>query len=207
MLEPLVTIKEILRLLQRLNFKCRVYVMYIGMCVYSLLYGKKMLLYNFQTYAKWIGAGRVLVFLGARVGEKTNIDPCIIIQNAEKGHCDQLEIGDHTYIGPGCLFDLAGKIQIGCDVALAARTNIITHADVGDRPLQAIYPRKVGDVVVGDGAWIGVGAVILQGVTIGEMSVVGAMSLVKHDIPPYTVSYGVPCRVVREIEGCMGGRK
>ena len=52
---------------------------------------------------------------------------------------------------------------------------------------------------IGAHVWIGSNVVILPGVTIGEGSVIGAGSVVTHDVPPYTVAYGVPCRNVRPI--------
>ena len=49
------------------------------------------------------------------------------------------------------------------------------------------------------GLWIGAGSIILPGVTIGENSVIGAGSVVTHDILANVVAVGVPCRVLREI--------
>ena len=54
-------------------------------------------------------------------------------------------------------------------------------------------------VTIKDGVWIGAGAIILPGVTIGENSVIGAGSVVTKDIPPNVVAVGCPCRVLREI--------
>ena len=55
------------------------------------------------------------------------------------------------------------------------------------------------DVHIGEGAWIGAGAVILPGVTVGKWSVIGAGSVVTRDIPDGVVAYGNPCRVARKI--------
>ena len=54
-------------------------------------------------------------------------------------------------------------------------------------------------IVIGDDVWIGANSVILPGVTIGDNSVIGAGSVVTQDIPANSVAYGVPCRVIREI--------
>ena len=52
---------------------------------------------------------------------------------------------------------------------------------------------------VGDRVWIGAGAILLPGVSIGENSVIGAGSVVTHDIPANVVAVGNPCRVLRPI--------
>ncbi|TSA41539.1 MAG: acyltransferase [Verrucomicrobiales bacterium] len=55
-------------------------------------------------------------------------------------------------------------------------------------------------VVIGNNVWIGSRAVILKGVTIGDNSVIGAMSLVTDNIPPNCIVAGVPAKVIRQIE-------
>lgn len=54
-------------------------------------------------------------------------------------------------------------------------------------------------IVIGNDVWIGAGSTILAGVTIGDHTVIGAGSVVKHDIPANVVAVGVPCRVMRQI--------
>jgi acetyltransferase-like isoleucine patch superfamily enzyme len=58
-------------------------------------------------------------------------------------------------------------------------------------------PFKEGRVVIKDGAHIGIGAIIMPGVTIGEGAIIGAGSVVTHDIPPYCVAVGSPAKVIR----------
>jgi acetyltransferase-like isoleucine patch superfamily enzyme len=55
-------------------------------------------------------------------------------------------------------------------------------------------------VSIKDGAHIGIGAIILPGVTIGEGAVIGAGAVVTKDIPPYSVAIGVPARVIKYFE-------
>ena len=70
-------------------------------------------------------------------------------------------------------------------------------------PIDPELRRKVAQfnvpVRIGSNVWIGAGAILLPGVTVGENSVIGAGSVVTHDIPPNVVAVGNPCRVLREI--------
>lgn len=57
-----------------------------------------------------------------------------------------------------------------------------------------------GGVKIKDDVWIGAGAIILSGVTIGECSVIGAGAVVTKDVEPYTVVAGVPARKIKDIK-------
>ena len=61
-------------------------------------------------------------------------------------------------------------------------------------------PLKYTPIVIEDGAHIGIGSIIMPGVTIGKGAVIGAGSVVTKDIPPYCVAVGVPAKVIRSIE-------
>ena len=162
--------------------------------------GRPFVVKRFPRFARRVGAAVVLESLGARISYPVHIEHDIRIQNAAGGRCRNLRIGKHAYIGPQCLFDLAASIVIGDEVALSARTCIVTHADVGQRPLQKQYPRQEGDVTICHGAWIGVNTTVLHGVTIGECTVVGAMSMVNRDLPARAVCFGMPCKIFKMIE-------
>jgi galactoside O-acetyltransferase len=172
------------------------YPLFIGYiyCVF-FVFGRCYVLSRIDRYARWVGIIAILRILGARIGKDTRIEPGIRIQNALQGACHNLKVADHVYIGPECLFDLALPIVIEDDVAISARVSFITHADVGDRPLKRRFSRKEGTITVHRGAWIGVNVTILHGVSIGEYSVVGAMSLVNRDVPANCVAFGIPCHV------------
>ena len=55
-------------------------------------------------------------------------------------------------------------------------------------------------ITIGDGAWIGAGAIILPGITIGKYAVIGAGSVVTKDVPDYTIAAGNPCKPIRKID-------
>jgi galactoside O-acetyltransferase len=59
---------------------------------------------------------------------------------------------------------------------------------------------KVAPVKIGDRVWIGFGASILKGVTVGEGSIVAAGAMVTRDVPPYCIVGGNPARLIRELE-------
>ena len=113
--------------------------------------------------------------------------------------------GSNTHIGENFYanFNLTvvddGECQIGNYVMIAPNVVISTtghpvHPSYRDKGAQFSLP-----VVIKDHVWIGSNVTILPGVTIGENSVIGAGSVVTHDIPDNVVAAGVPCRVLREI--------
>ncbi len=86
-------------------------------------------------------------------------------------------------------------ITIEDDVQIAARVIVVTH-DTSKHVMNPKKPIEHGKVSIKRNSYIGAGAVILPGVTIGEFSVVGAGAVVTKDIPPRTVFAGVPARQI-----------
>ena len=91
----------------------------------------------------------------------------------------EIFIGDHVMIGP--------------NVVLCSGTHPICP-ELRREPYQYNLPIHIGDNV-----WLGGGAFVMPGVTIGENSVIGAGSIVTRDIPANVIAVGNPCRVVRPI--------
>jgi acetyltransferase-like isoleucine patch superfamily enzyme len=128
-----------------------------------------------------IDCGPILREYGAIVGRNDSIHGPLHIMNAP-GDFSRLVIGHDVYIGPDVLIDLADSVTIGDYVSIVARTNLITHLDVGEGPLKARRPRKQGPVVIEDGAYLGVAVTVLHGVTIGREATIGAHCLVRKDV-------------------------
>jgi acetyltransferase-like isoleucine patch superfamily enzyme len=114
-------------------------------------------------------------------------------------HEGTLSIGAKTVLGQECTFSSYQHISIGRECIVADRTMMIDFdhgtAEV-ERPIreQGIYKR---DVRVGHNVWIGYGACILRGVTVGDNAIIGTTAVVTCDVPADAVVGGVPAKVLR----------
>jgi acetyltransferase-like isoleucine patch superfamily enzyme len=137
--------------------------------------------------------------LGATVAPDADIETHLVIHNARAG-LHKLTVGSGCHIGKACFFDLADSITLESRCAISMRVTLLTHIDVGRSPLRdGPYPTERGAITVGEGAYIGAGAIILHGVTIGRCAVVAAGSVVREDVPAYTVMGGGPARVLKRL--------
>ena len=108
----------------------------------------------------------------------------------------EVKIAKNVMIMGGCLMMSAGGITIDDDVMIAANVQLITNNhDMYDRSLLRCKP-----IHIKRGAWIGAGASIMPGVTVGRYAVVGAASVVTHDVPDYAIVVGSPAKVVKHLE-------
>ena len=140
------------------------------------------------------------IHLGA--GVIINEHSWISVVEAVPGHTPKLTIGDGTLIDRLLHVACVGEIEIGEDVLIAERTLIgDTYHDYTDPDAhivqQAVPPRKV---TIERGAHLGLGVIVMPGVTIGEEALVGAGAVVTRDVPPRTVVVGNPARVVRRFD-------
>ncbi len=116
-----------------------------------------------------------------------------------RAHEGVVEIGAKSVLGQECTISAFQHVSIGRECIIADRVMMIDfdHGVVEvERPirLQGIYKR---DVRVGHNVWIGYGACVLRGVTIGDNTVVGTNSVVTTDVPDNAVVGGVPARLIR----------
>jgi len=91
-----------------------------------------------------------------------------------------------------------GGITIGDDALIGPKVNLITINHIMDPAKRKSTISK--PIVIGKNVWIGAGATVLSGVTIGENSVIAAAAVVTKDVPPNKVVAGVPARIVSSIE-------
>lgn len=143
----------------------------------------------------------ILKLLGASIGDNTIILN-VSFMNLYRGSFANLTVGNNCYIGKGVLLDLAGKIKIGNNITVAERSILITHMNVGykDHPLQQFYPSKIDKIIIGKGTFVGVGSIILPGVSIGKNCLIAAGSVVTKSIESNTVIGGVPAIKIKSLK-------
>jgi len=140
---------------------------------------------------------------GARIGKDVRFVSPLVIHNssAARGrYYENLSVGDKCYLGRELFLDLQAEIMIEDRVTISHRVMILTHTDAGDSPLRdQIINTEQAPVVIRRGAYIGANVTILQGVEIGEESIVGAGAVVTRSVPPSSVVAGVPARIVKTV--------
>ncbi len=147
-----------------------------------------------------VGSGRIVIGANVRLSGKSSFG---FGAPTERG-LPKLTIGNGTFIGHDCRFSIGRSVQIGCHCLLAGDVQIFDmdgHPIDADRrrageptPLEAIAP-----VTIGDDVWIGNGALILKGVTIGDRAIIAARSVVTKAVPPDVIVAGNPARVVKSV--------
>ncbi|WP_128544542.1 sugar O-acetyltransferase [Larkinella soli] len=108
-----------------------------------------------------------------------------------------ISLGKNIFINHACSFLDIGGITIGDDVQIGPRVNLTSEnhpTDPADRKTLLL-----GAIVIKRNAWIGAGATILPGVTVGENAIVAAGAVVSRDVPPNTVVAGIPAKIVKTL--------
>ena len=130
-------------------------------------------------------------------GEMNIIYPSSSIR-IDKG---RMETGREVSFGPGChIYEPRGGLIIGDYTMIAGGTMIcgVEHGHTRlDIPMRK-QPPTSEKIIIEEDVWIGMGTTVASGVTIGRSTIIGAGSVVTSDIPPYSVAFGVPCKVVRK---------
>jgi acetyltransferase-like isoleucine patch superfamily enzyme len=132
------------------------------------------------------------------IGPESFVDSFVKIKAA--GGEGDIIIGRRTFINSGCVLYIGNGIRIGNNVSIAANCVLApTNHNFRDpdRPHQeqGFLPSK-GGIMIDDDVWLGAGVVVLDGARIGRGAVVGAMSLVRGDVPPLGIFAGNPLRQI-----------
>jgi acetyltransferase-like isoleucine patch superfamily enzyme len=128
------------------------------------------------------------------------VDPTFsLIPPVHVQHGLNTRVGRNVFVNQGCTLLDIGGIDIGDDVLIGPNVSLIT----GGHPLTPSRRRQgitAAPIRLERNVWIGAAAVVLQGVTVGEDSVVGAGAVVSRDVPPATLVAGAPARIVRRLD-------
>ena len=163
-----------------------------------------------------------LPLTGVQLGSHIRIGPqCEIALGSTPARQGMIHLADRTTLGFGVLLHpYGGQIVTGIDVYIGPYTTVYGHGGVtiGKDTLISMHCRILssnhsspppGTIIrsqpdiplptrIGRDVWLGAGVTVLGGVNIGDGCVVGAGAVVTHDLPPNTVSLGVPARVTQE---------
>ncbi len=110
---------------------------------------------------------------------------------------ENINIGKNVFINHACTFMDRGGITLEDNVLIGPKVNLITTnhpIQPSERRATISYP-----IVIKKGAWIGAGATILAGVTVGENSIVAAGAVVSKDVPDNSIVGGVPAKIIKSI--------
>jgi acetyltransferase-like isoleucine patch superfamily enzyme len=137
----------------------------------------------------------------ALLGELTGrtLDPSVRV--LPPFHTDggrNLRFGRNVFVNHGCTAMDFGGIDIGDDVMIGPNVQLISSG----HPLDPATRRReitTAPIRIGRGVWIAAGAIVLQGVTVGDDAVVAAGAVVTKDVPPRTLVAGVPAQVIRAL--------
>lgn len=154
-----------------------------------------------------LGSG-VHLFKGVRIdalGDQNNkitLEEGVSIErNVDIGALDntQIHIDKGTFIGVGACIAGPGNVKIGKRCLIAAHSGIFANNHTYADPLKYIADQGVTckGITIEDDCWLGHAVTVIDGVTIGKGSVIGAGAVVTKDIPPYSIAVGTPARVIK----------
>jgi acetyltransferase-like isoleucine patch superfamily enzyme len=141
--------------------------------------------------------GPVKIYLG----DDVRLSGHISISGGRVFSDSEFRVGNRSFIGAGCVFSVAKSITIGDDVLIAGGCTV---SDYSQHPLDPekrtagmqVDPEDVRPIRIENRVWLGKGAMILPGVTVGEGAVVGAATVVTKDVPPGHICVGNPGRLL-----------
>lgn len=128
--------------------------------------------------------------LGAKIGKHS-----VICRRAELLFPKGLKIKNNVAIGWFVHLDARAGITIDHDTNISSYTKFITGSHVVDDPM---FIAEFKPIHIGHHVWVGTGAIVLQGVTIGDGAVIAAGAVVTKDVAPYTIVGGIPAKFIKK---------
>ena len=153
-------------------------------------------------FARWPVHGNLLEALlegRLEIGSGTLLEPGVWLTAPAPA---RIRIGEGTFLNLGVMVAAMDLVEIG-DHCMFANGCFVTDADHRfddpDRPITWQGFRSKGPTRIGDNVWCGANVVITSGVTVGERCVIGANSVVNHDVPFHSIAVGAPARVIKQV--------
>ena len=132
-----------------------------------------------------------------RIGTRATLEADVWLKVVDSGA--RLEIGEYSFIGRGTEFDVSHSVTVGQHVLLGPGVFITDHNHNFARGMRIDQQGcRSAPVIIEDDCWLGAKVVVLPGVTIHRGAVVGAGAVVTKDLPAYSISVGVPARVIAQ---------
>ena len=131
-----------------------------------------------------------LKIAGAKIGARTIIDRGWHVNTPNK-----LVIGDHCHINNNCMFDSRGGLTIGDNVSISCNVSLCSAGHNFQSPT---FDYISAPIIIADNVWIGLNAIVLKGVYIGEGAVIAAGAVVTKDCDSWGIYAGVPAKKVGE---------
>ena len=117
------------------------------------------------------------------------------------GKYNNLILHNNSEINSNCFLLVKDRVEIGENSTLAYGVSVITSANPNGpkNKLAQLYPKMTAPVIIGDDVWVGANAMLLPGVTIGNMSVVAAGAVVTKDVPSGVLVAGNPAIIKKKL--------
>lgn len=118
-------------------------------------------------------------------------------------HCDygsNIYVGEKVYFNFNCVILDVNKVEIGSNSLFGPNVQIYAATHPMDYKVRAEWLESGKPVTIGSDVWVGGGAIIFPGVTIGDRTVIGAGSVVNKDIPSDVFAAGNPCKVIKKLD-------
>lgn len=147
----------------------------------------------------------ILRRFNALIGNKTTIKRSIYIDNAfedkdSTSDFSNIIIGNNCYIGDKVFFDLANQIIIENNSVISANVSFITHSDCNrSEVLSKKFPRECNPITICTGSWIGASATILNGITVGQNTLVAAGAVLLENADSDSLYAGIPAKKIKSL--------
>lgn len=184
----------------KLHLKKNNGLLFLGKKV-NIKYSNKIVLGKSATIGNYVTIN-ALSRNGVNVGNNftikdfSTIECCGVLSNIGEG----ITIGNNVGISQNCFIQVRGRVVIGNNVIFGPNVSIFSenhnYSNLDLKISEQGVTRK--GVTIKDGVWLGTRVVIMDGVTIGEGSIVAAGSVVTKDVPPYTIVGGIPANIIKK---------